>query len=562
MIKRIKKSIEVRKISRGSLRWIHGLTAPYQLKISALILLRSLTTAIGIGMAIINKQIVDLATAALDITWMVIIAIGSTALTLVISIVLSMLSIRVTERYAYHVRSSMYGHILRSTWADRTIYHSEELLSRLTSDVHAVTDGVISVQVSIVSTIVQFIMAFIVLWHYDWTLAMVAAVTGPLIALFSFIVSRKLRTIQINLQQTEADYRVYLQEQISHADVIKAFELERYSLDHLDVLQQNRMDWVLKRNHWTLFLRGGISGMFSGTYLFAFISSALKIATGTITYGTMTAFLSLVGQVQVPVYSMSQILGQAISVLASASRLMEITDFREEEAPSERITKSSAIGIKIENVSFAYGDKPILDNFSAIIEAGSLAAIMGPSGIGKTTLVRILLGFMTVPHGQVNYVIDGGVKIPCSAMTRRYLSYVPQGNTLFSGTIADNLRMGDPAATSDDMIHALEMACAWDFVSKLPEGIGSQIGEKAHGLSEGQAQRIAIARAIIRRTPLLILDEATSALDAKTERAILHNLRTSAEKRTYIIISHRKTVKEFADQVITIEQCRVDLTTP
>lgn len=549
------KYLKERKISRRSVRWLFQMTAPYKWKILGLILIRCILTVIGISMAVINKYIVDLATASLDMTASIALAVLCTGLSLAGALLLNVFIIRLTEQYAYHLRSRMYAHILQSSWRSRVEYHSEGVLSRLTSDVSAITDGVVEVSVSLVSTILQFVMAFFVLLQYDFSLAFFAAVTGPVIFIFSYMVGRRLKRVQGHLQQTEADYRVFLQEQMSNADVVKAFEKETDSLNKLDKLQRVRMRWVEEKNRWTVLLRTGINLIFSGTYLLAFISGALKIAAGTITYGTMTAFLSLVGQVQAPVHSMSRILSYAIGVLASAGRVSEMAEMPTERGRGASLPELTSVGLCVENIHFSYnGEHRVFSGFSMRVEPGTLAVMMGPSGAGKTTLIRILLGFLSPTQGEVSYFDKDGCMFPCSPDTRKWVSYVPQGNTLFSGTIADNLKIGASDATEEQMRRALEMACAWEFVEGLPAGIHTKIGEKAHGLSEGQAQRIAIARALIRPAPLLILDEATSALDAETEKRILTHLRTRREGQTCLMICHRASVKSYADRVITLTQ--------
>lgn len=558
MGRKIKGIIKKYNINWHSIHWMYQISAPYRKSILGLILLKCIMVAIGIAMAAVNKYIVDLASSSLNMTGNILLAIFLTALSLIGGILLGVWSVKLTEQYSYHIRNQMYQHILHSTWKSRVTQHSEELLSRLTSDVNMVTSGIVNVSISIVSTIVQLIMAFFLLWHYDWTLALFALITGPVAAIVSIYFGRRLKKIQKNLQQTEADYRVYLQEQISNADVIKAFEKETESINKLDELQKKRMYWVEQKNKWKVLMGTGISFVFSGTYLFAFITAALKIAAGIITYGTMTAFLSLVNQIQTPIYTLSSLLPQIVGVLASAGRIMEISDMpMEEVSESENESEDmiAKVGIQAENISFSYdGKREILSKLSFHIPPGQLAVITGPSGIGKTTLIRILLGFLPWDSGEIAYINENGDKIACSAKTRKYISYVPQGNTLFNGTIADNLKMGYSDATIEQMQQALKIACAWEFIEKLPLGINTVIGEKANGLSEGQAQRIAIARAIIRPAPVLILDEATSALDENTERKILENLYSIKNGQTCFVVSHRSIIKEYADQVIDLKQ--------
>lgn len=537
-------------IRGGSLRWLWRLSAPFKWGIATLMLARSLLSALGVAMALVNKYVIDLASAALDMRWSILLAAAGTAVSLAGSLMLSAFSVRLTERYSCHVRQGVYARILASQWSARVGYHSEELLSRLTSDVNAVTNGLVGVLSALLSTAVQFVLAFFVLWRYDWTVALLAAAIGPLAVLFSYVVSRRLKRLQTALQQSEADYRVFLQEQLAHADVVKAFEGEGRSLDSLDRLQQERLRLVVRRNRWSILLKGGVSVLFSGGYLAAFVTGALKIAAGTMTYGTMTAFLSLVNQVQTPVYSGSRILAQMVGVLASASRVMELASLPAE--PVEPVTSNgTALGLRLDGLTAGYDREPVLDGLTAEIAPGSFAVLMGPSGIGKTTLIRVLLGFLIPTAGSAALVEASGREIPCAAGSRRCISYVPQGNTLFSGTIAENLRLGAPEATDAQLRAALEQACAWDFVQRLPQGLKTPVGERAQGISEGQAQRIAIARGLLRPASLLILDEATSALDEDTERRILSGLRARGGQ-TMLVISHRPAARELADQVIEL----------
>lgn len=553
MRKKLIAFFESRKIRRNSVLWLLQVSAPYKWRILLLILLRCFLTSLGVGMAAVNKNIVDMASGALPMEGVIAVAVVCNVVSIVGGLFLSAFSLRLTERYSQHVRKEIYDHILRSVWSVRSAHHSEELLSRLTSDVGVVASGIINVVASLVSVALQFVMAFALLWQYDHTLALFAVITGPVVALFSFAVGRKLKALQEKMQQTEADYRVYLQEQISHADVLKAFGREGKSLEGLDVLQKERLRLVEIRNRWSILLRAGVSGIFSGSYFFAFVSGAMKVASGTITYGTMTAFLSLVGQVQSPVYSMSRMMSQFIGILASGSRLMEINDMPTEKFAVQALPEADGAEIALRDVCFSYSEsKRVFDGFSMQVKGGELAVVMGPSGVGKTTLIRMLLGFLSPDSGTAVYRDAAGNEYTCSPETRAWLSYVPQGNTLFGGTIADNLRVGKEDATEDEMRAALEAACALDFVEKLPDGLQTVIGEKAHGLSEGQAQRIAIARALIRPSALLILDEATSALDEETERAILSRLRGRRAGQTCLVITHRRTVLDYADRVILL----------
>lgn len=547
---KIKYLIKEKGISLADLRWVGKLISPYKGKIICMILLQCFLSAVGVGSAVVHKYLVDYAARYLNVTGLIVLAAACSCVSLLGSIFLNVYSVRITERFSFHIRSSLYAHILNSLWIERTRLHSGEILSRLTSDVNRIADGVINVSAGIASTLVQFVLAFVLLWQYDRMLAVFALMTGPFVAVFGFAMGRRLKRIQVDLQQTEADYRVFLQEQISHADILKVFQQEAESQQKLRCIQEKRMGLVIKSNRCSVLMRFGISAFFSASYLFAFITGALKVASGAITYGTMTAFLSLVNQVQTPVLSLSRVVSQLIGVMASASRVRRITDLPQEKLLPGKTRAGSAVGVSVSKVTFSYdGEHNVIHDLSFEIAPGSITAIMGSSGIGKTTLVRLMLGFLKPAAGEIRFVSQTE-QFLCSEATRSLLSYVPQGNTLFSGTIAENLRIGNRDASEKEMWEALEAACAAEFVARLPMGLHTRIGEKSHGISEGQAQRISIARAILRPAPILILDEATSSLDEETERNILHHLTRRRPEQTRIVISHRDAITKFANQII------------
>lgn len=516
--------------------------------------LKCVLTAVGVMMAVINKYIVDLSSSGFSMTVSIIIAVVCTLFSLAGGMLLSMMAVKATEQYGNHIRSRLYEHILNCDWNHRVKYHSEELLSRLTSDISAICSGIVDVSSSLAATLLQLIMAVILLWHYDWTLAVFAIITGPAAAVLSVCMGRKLKKIQKNLQQSEADFRIYIQERISNADLLKSFEQEKESILVLNKLQCNHLFWVKNKNKWRTILATGISFVFSGSYLFAFISGAYKVSSGIITFGTMTAFLSLVNQVQTPLYKLGNVLPQIVSVLASAERVSEVA-YLPEEVWSDKISFDEVhnIGICIKELAFSYDKKQeILSGISMNITPGQLVVVSGASGVGKTTVLRLLLGFIYPDQGSIYFYNEKGDKFPCSPMTRKCISYVPQGNTLLSGTVAENLRIGRADATEEQIIEALKTACAWEFVKNLPLKLDTVLGEKGYGLSEGQAQRIAIARGIIRRATLLVLDEATSALDETTERAILNKLQITRGGQTCLIVTHRHIAHEYADQIFEL----------
>lgn len=551
-MRKINAFLSSRHISLDDLVWLMQLFSPHAGSLLRLILLRCSLTAIGIGSTLVNQYLVDCAAAHCHVTGLILLTVTCSCISLAGGILLSYCSVHLTERCSIHIRSQMYAQLLNSCWLERCQLHSEDHLSRLTSDVGRICDGLISAATGLISTFLQLCLAFALLYTFDASVAVFALLSSPFIALFSLLFGIRLKHIQVQIQQADADHRIFLQEQLALTDVVKAFQQEDLSQDRLTELLSQRAKLVLNSSRYNILMRFGINAVFLSAYLFAFITGALKIASGRITFGTMTAFLSLVNQVQSPVLSLSQILSQLIAVWASTARIREITEMHQEPPAQELPQHVQSVGIQANQVTFAYRPgKPILQNVSFQIPPGSIAAIMGHSGTGKTTLIRLFLGFISVDAGSLSLTC-GQTHMLCSPPARELISYVPQGNTLFSGTIAENLQLGNASATEVQMLTALQLACADQFVLALPDGIYTHIGEKGHGLSEGQAQRIAIARALLRPAPILLLDEATSALDEETELQILTHLKHTCAHRTCVIVSHRDTAARFADQVIAL----------
>ena len=430
-------------------------------------------------------------------------------------------------------------------------YHSEDLLTRLTSDINNVSDGIFSISAFIISLIVQFISAFILLMHYDSSLAVFAIILGPFTGIISILFGKKLKNLQEKVQKSESKYRSFLQENISRINVVKAFSYEEESKKKLTKLREERLFLIMKKNKIAVIANFFMGFAFSFGYLFAFILGAIKLSQNSITYGTMTAFLSLVSQVQRPIVSLASIIPKTISILASSKRIIEIDNLEKEEETLSLALKG-AVGLKIKDLDFSYGEKKILNNFNFTVNPGEMVAIMGQSGIGKTTLIHLILSFLKQDNGTIEFFDEYKNKVKVSKTTRNIISYIPQGNTLFSGSILENLKVGKENATYEEIEKALKNACALKFVNSLRDGINTKIGEGGYGLSEGQAQRIAIARALIKNAQFMILDEATSALDMDTELEVIKNIINLENRPTCFIITHRKSILKYCNRFVNI----------
>lgn len=545
----------------GTVRWLLSSVRDYRGRLALLSLLRTASVLLGVASAAVNRSVIDAATERSGAVWLAIaIFVVVQAAASGVSMGLSWLSTVLGERLANGVREGLYRHVLSARWDRLSSYHSEQLLSRLTSDVSSISSGLTGTAVSLLAMAVQAAAAFALLLHYDATLAVFVAVLTPVAVLTSALVSIRLRVLQQHVQQAEADYRQRAQEAVAHADVVKALGAEGFEAAALCALQDVHERLLRRRARLTVVANGIMSLAFVGSYLFAFVHGILGIMGATVTYGTFAAFLSLVGQVQSSLAGLSGILPRAASVIASAARVRELSELPAEELPEPgegAPAGTGALGVCARDLVFSYPAAPgaaaprVLDGLSLDVAPGEVVAVMGPSGTGKTTLVRLLLGLLEPTAGEISLVRAGEARSPRTC--RGEVGYVPQGNTLFSGTIRENLLLGRADATEGELRDALEAVRALDFVERLPGGLDARVGERGLGISEGQAQRIAIARALVRGSGLLILDEATSALDEGTELAVMRALRGLPGRPTCVVITHRPEVVPLCDRLLRLD---------
>ena len=533
-------------------QWLFQYSKPYAGRIFLMMVFSIMSTVVSLIMVQISKNIIDSATGGNKFVVMLVVYFGLMIVMQVVGICSSLMSSVLNERFSFGIRKQIYDKIIRSHWMDVMKYHTGDLMTRLTSDAGNISDGIIGTIPSIIVLFVELLMVFVTLFLYSPLLAVFALLVAPVAALASWWLGRKLKRLQIKVQESESNYRSFLQESLANLLVVKSFSNQDYSVERLSDLREQRFYWVFKKTKMSVASSTVMSMAFQLGYIVAFAYGAWQIYNGQITYGTMTVFLTLVNRVQSPIVGLAQQIPRVVSVLASAGRVMELQSIPVEERLPE-VIDSSAIGVDIEHLSFGYTDETVLDDVSINIKPGEFVAIIGESGIGKTTLLRIMMSFMSNYDGTVDFF--GGDKDveKANANTRRFIAYVPQGNTLFSGTVRENLRMGRLDATEDEMWDALKLSAGYDFVKGLPDGLDTVIGERGHGLSEGQAQRIAIARAFVKKAPFLILDEATSALDEKTEKEVIGGLQKLEPRPTCVIVTHRKSILAYCNREVKIE---------
>ena len=448
--------------------------------------------------------------------------------------------------------------LLRSEWRGREAMHSGDIINRLEQDVKTVVTFLTETLPSTVSTVAMFVGAFIYLLQMDTWLAITTVAILPVFILVSRVYIAYMRRYNRKVRDTDSLIQSLLTETMQHRMLVKTMEADEQMLDRLDNTQQTLRQWVRKRTAFSVASNFFLNLGFSIGFLVAFLWGALRLHGGTLTFGGMTAFLQLVNRIQGPARDLAKLVPAFVSVFTAAERLMELEDIPEEQQGEPQMLPAPC-GIRFEHVTFNYGapgQQPALSHFDIDFKPGTCTAIMGETGSGKTTLIRLLLALIKPQHGSItiySHPLKGGDwNVSLTPLHRCNFVYVPQGNTLLSGTLRENLQLGNPEATDEKMKDVLLMACA-DFVKELPDGLDTRFSEQGGGLSEGQAQRIAIARALLRPGCIMLLDEATSALDVETEKKVLENI-LSDHRRTVIFVTHRPAVVNYCDQVITIGQ--------
>ncbi len=542
---------------RRQMRWILGQARPHWKRIAAILFVNLLLTAVGLLTTVAHKSIIDHVTGgtrALDPLMFAALVLLHMA-SLGFGVWKTYFSTLVTERFGFGIRVSVYQSVLRGYWKQLSAYHTGDLTSRLGGDIDNIASGVSEILPNLVTVLVSIVSSFSLLYSYEPMLAIAAMLLGPVGLLLSVFFRRKISALQARLRENEARMRSHIQESLSGIAVLKAFEQEQVNTEQLVTIREQRLATLRENGRLSAVIRLSTSGIFTAGYLLAFCWGIYRLSSGDITYGLLSMFMSLTSQIQAQIMSFQAWIPRSISLLTSARRVMDMDDIEQEDTAAA--PPPGPLGIRLSNLSFAYQDEHVLRDVSLDIRPGERVAVVGESGAGKTTLVRLLLGLIKPTQGEMTlYNADGGQQ-PITAASRAAFAYVSQGNTLVSGTLRHNLRMGNQSATDDQMLDALACADA-KFVFHLPDGLDTVITERGGTLSEGEAQRIAIARALLRMRPVLILDEATSSLDMGTEETIISNLRRLPWLSTCIVISHRSSPLVLCTRCVRVEKERLE----
>ena len=450
------------------------------------------------------------------------------------------------------MQQRMLDRILRSEWTGKESHHSGDVLNRLEQDVGTVVSFLTETIPNTISVVAMFVGAFLYLFSMDKVLAFVIVGIIPVFVLLSKLYIGQMRRLTRQVRDSDSKVQSVLQETIQHRMLIKTLESDSIMVDRLESTQSELRHRVVKRTAFSVVSNFILNAGFSVGYLIAFLWAALRMADQTLTFGGMTAFLQLVNRIQGPARDLTRLAPVFVGVFTAAERLMELEENPLEEQ-GDPISLTAPCGVRLEHITYAYddGDSNVIEQLDFDFYPGSCTAVLGETGAGKTTLIRLILALLHPNDGKV-ILYNQQEQKELSPLMRCNFVYVPQGNTLMSGTIRDNLRLGKLNATEEEIKAALEMSCA-SFVMELPDGLDTVCTEAGGGLSEGQAQRISIARALLRNRPIMLFDEATSALDPETERQLLHNILSNHDK-TVIFITHKPAVVDYCDQTLHLQK--------
>ena len=541
-------------ISTANIRWLWKVGKSYRLQAALNTLLGILIVGADLLFVWCTKLAVDIATKN-NTSVSLVTAFSLLAGVIVTQILLGLASkwVKATlgVKSLNKMHSSFFTLLLNSDWRKLRAFHTGDLTNRLQRDASEITSFLTESLPTLVTTLIKFTAAFAFLYIMDSTLALMIVGILPLFILMGRLYVNKMREITHRVRTTESAVQSLMQESLQHTPVIKTLQQVPYVVEKLLTLQKRLRGEIIQRTKFSTFTSTLLNIGFATGYFLTFTWGTYSLSQDAITYGTLIAFVQLVSQIQDPVRTLTRFIPIFVSVSTSCDRLMQLAALpTEPDALKEPLR--DGVGIRIKDVSFAYDEqsRKIFDNYSLTLAPGSRIAIMGETGTGKTTLIRLLLSLISPTSGVIT-LFDKQRSLDVTPAARCHFSYLPQGNTLLSGSVRENLLLGNPQATEEQMNEALEIACA-SFVHQLPNGIDTSCTEHGGGFSEGQAQRICIARTLLRKAPILLLDEATSALDAVTERKVVENIIRHCPNHTLIFITHRPEVTQLCDTIVRL----------
>lgn len=565
----------IKRIKEGRLKtlfeeitWVYSYGKSQLFYIIVFTLIGFSDTILTLFNSVASKDLVDIVTGhnTGEVVSTFLLMIGLSLATLFVSLISSFVSSVITTKVSNNIQADIYDKIMMTEWESLSKYHSGDISSRWSSDSSIVADGILTLIPNLLQVVFRFVSALFVVIQYDASFVVFALISAPVSLLISRRNIRRMRKTNKDAFALNSQISSITTEAFSNFQFVKAFNLFPLYSKKIRELQKERLDYNIKyqkNNSLNTIIMSITSSIVTYT---TYGWGIYKVWSGAITYGTMTLFLTLSSSLAASLSSLLSVVPTTLSISTSARRLMEISTLPKEDYSQEENVKAffnkhsdTGIGLLVNDITYSYANgNEVFDNIDFKANPREVVALVGPSGEGKTTMLRLLLSLVRGQEGTASiFAYDNSDSnsldlLSLSASARQLFAYVPQGNTMFTGTIAENMRFVKEDATDEEIENALKLACAWDFVNKLPDGINTPIKERGGGFSEGQAQRLSIARALIRKSPILLLDEATSALDIYTEKKVLENIMMDDYPRTTIVTAHRLSVIKACNKVYKI----------
>ena len=540
-----------------TIKWIFNKTKSNLLNFILLNVINIIYSFLSIYSILISKNLIDAATngTSTELKTYILQLILVAILAITLRAILASIDAVTRAKLEMNFKQNILETILKRNYEKITKFHSGDLMTRIVSDVDIIIDTLVSLIPSILSMITSLICAVILLFQISQQFVGILLLGGIILFVVINLLKPYLKNIHKKVQEANGNVRLFLKEVFENILVIKIFQAENPILKKCDELQHKKYDIQMKQRSLSIASNTGLNAIFQIVYIYALVWSAYHLFKKNITVGGLTSIVQLVTQIQAPIISLSRCVQNVFHMIGSAERIIELENI-EKDVMVDEIDSNQLYdnldSIVVENVDFTYKNKKIFSQINLTVTKGENIVIYGESGIGKSTLLKLILGIIKNDTGHIYFKLKDGSKQPINVDTRNMFSYVPQGKLILSGSIRENITFVNPTISDDDLDKALEISCCKSFIDQLEHGLDTKIGERGKGLSEGQLQRIAIARAIASKAPILILDEITSSLDSKTEEAVIQNIKNMKDI-TCIIVTHRNSVSKLCDKEYIVE---------
>lgn len=545
-------------------KWILAYSKKYKWAVIYYTILGLLSSSLGIVSAVASKYLIDIITGYKTDQFftLLLIMLGSSVFSLLLNSVLSRISLKISLFITNDIQADIFHKIMDADWLSISQYSNGDILNRFNNDITTVANNAITWIPSVILNLYNFLITFLLIMYYDPIMAIITFSSTPFMLIVGKLRLKKMRKHSQTVRENSSHLMAFEVESFYNLDTIKSFGITKHYSKGLKKCQEQYKNASLEYNFFNITTGAATSilGLFFSTLSFCYCLFLLW--SHKIEYGTMTLFINQSSKLSNTFKNIISIIPSFLNSSVSAHRIRELVELPKEVHIPESCEMEQWIEdgfeVKMEHVSFSYAENTqVITDSDFIAKPGEIVALVGPSGEGKTTMIRLILGLIRPQSGSVQLCASTGKKVTINADTRHLFAYVPQGNTILSGTIAENMRMVKEDATEDEIIEALKISCAWDFIKDLPDTLHTKIRERGHGFSEGQAQRIAIARAVLRDCPILLLDEATSALDVTTERKVLRNIIQQRPNKTCIVTTHRPSVLNMCQRVYRVMETQV-----